>query len=440
MYSLPSSEFAARRRAVMDAIGEDGIAIFVAPPARTRSNDTAYRYRPSSDILYLSGFREAETVLVLAPGHGDGEFAMFVPSRDPLHEMWEGRRAGPEGARANYAADAAFAIDELDAVLPRYLQGRKTLYYTLGNDSAFDARVTGWMNKLRHRRNAPPAAPGSLADARDIVHELRVFKSAAELDLMRAAARLSSQAHVLAMEQCRPGMHEYELQAIIEYHFRRHGAEFPAYTTIVGGGANATILHYTENRDRLEADQVVLIDAGCELSFYAGDITRSFPVSGKFTPAQRDVYQAVLEVQIAAIEDVRPGVAYNILQQNTARRLTQALIDLGLLRGPLDELVAAEKYKKYYPHNVGHWLGIDVHDVGSYYDPQGRWRALRPAMVLTIEPGIYITHDDEDAPVELRGLGIRIEDNIVVTETGYENMTIDCPKQIAQIEERIGTA
>ncbi len=439
MYSLPQSEFEARRRAVMDAMGEDGVAIFVATPERNRSHDTSYAYRPSSDILYLSGFREPETVIVLAPGHADGDFAMFVPARDPLYELWEGRRAGPEGARAQYGADAAYTIGELDEVLPKYLEGRNTLYYTLGKDRAFDERVTGWINKLRHRRGAPPAAPANLVDARDIVHELRLFKSEAELGLMRRAGEISAEAHKLAMAACRPGMMEYELQALIEYHFRRNGGEYPAYTSIVGTGANATILHYVENRDRLEEGQVVLIDAGCEWNFYAGDITRSFPVSGKFSAAQRDVYQMILDAQIAAIEDIRPGLAYNMIQENTVRRLTEGMVQLGILSGSVDELIETNAYKKYYPHGTGHWLGIDVHDVGSYYGPDGKHRKLEPGMVLTIEPGLYIPHDDQSVPAELRGLGIRIEDNIVVTATGYENMTSSCPKEVADLEACVGT-
>ncbi len=440
MYSLPQSEFETRRRAMMDAMGEDSVAIFVATPERIRSNDSGYIYRPSSDILYLSGFREPETVIVLAPGHKDGEFAMFVPARDPLYEQWEGRRAGPEGARENYGADAAYTVGQLDEILPKYLDGRKTLYYTLGKDSEFDVRVTGWMNKLRHRRAAAPGAPGNLVDARDIVHEMRLFKSEAELELMRRAAEISAEAHMLAMAASRPGMMEYELQALIEYHFRKNGGDYPAYTSIVGGGDNATILHYVENRDRLEDGQVVLIDAGCEWNFYAGDISRSFPVNGKFTAAQRDVYQVILDAQKAAIEDIRPGLAYNQIQDNTVRRLTEGLVQLGILSGSVDELIESNAFKKYYPHGTGHWLGIDVHDVGSYFGPDGKHRELQPGMVLTIEPGLYIPHDDENAPAEMRGLGIRIEDNIVVTASGYENMTLSCIKEISDLESHIGTA
>ncbi|MFU8802734.1 MAG: Xaa-Pro aminopeptidase [Bradymonadaceae bacterium] len=440
MYDMSPGEFEERRKRLMEAMGPEGVAIFVAPPMRSRSRDTTYVYRPSSDILYLSGFREMDTVLVLAPGHDEGEFVLFVPPKDPKMEQWEGRRAGPEGAVEIYGADAAYTIDDLNEKIPGYLEGRERLYYTLGEEGGFDAMVTNWLNKLRHRRNAPAAAPSSLIDARDLLHEMRIIKTEAELALMRTAAKLSSEAHILAMKHCRPGMYEYELQALIEYHFRRRGGEYPAYTSIVGGGANATILHYTENRDQLRDGELVLIDAGCEFEFYAGDITRTFPVSGKFNPAQKDVYQAVLDAQIACVADVEPGLRYNELQERTARRLTLSLIDLGLLKGSVDELVEEQKYKKYYPHNIGHWMGMDVHDVGPYHDVEGNWRELAPGMVLTIEPGIYIPHDDEDAPEELRGIGVRIEDDILVTAGGHENLTHDCPKTVDAIEALVGTA
>lgn len=431
--------YAARRRRLMEKMGPDAVAVFVAPPQRQRSHDTEYPYRPSSDIIYLCGFEEPEAVLVLAPGHEDGDFAMFVRNRDPEKETWDGRRAGPEGAKAHFGADAAYVIDDLDEELPRFLQGRETLWYTLGNDATFDGKITQWLNKLRFRRGAAPAAPRQIADARDIVHEMRVHKEPAELDVMRTAARIASDAHIAAMKAVRPGMHEYEIQALLEYSFRRRGAFAPAYTTIVGSGVNATILHYTENRDPLGASDILLIDAGCEYQYYAADITRSYPVSGKFTPAQRDVYQAILEAQKAAIDDVQPGVAYNELQDRTARRLSQALIDLGILTGSVDENLENETYKQFYPHRVGHWLGSDVHDVGSYHDAEGNWRPLAPGMVVTVEPGLYFPETAE-IPDAFKGIGIRIEDDILVTAQGNENLTASCPKEVADLEAIIGTA
>lgn len=440
MYSFPPETFAARRRELMDRIGEDGVAILVANPERTRSNDTNFPYRPSSDILYLSGFREPQTVLVVAPGHPDGEFTMFVRDRDPEKEQWEGRRAGTDGAVDQYGADQAFTVAELDETLPELLEERKHLYYTLGRHPKFDQRLTKWLNKLRHRRNKPSGAPGALIDIRDILHEMRLRKSPEEIELMRRAADISAQAHVLAMKHCRPGVHEYELQAIIEYHFRKHGAEFPAYTSIVGAGDNATILHYIENRDVIDADDIVLIDAGAEFGFYAADITRSFPASGTFSAPQRRLYDAVLATEQAVIDHIRPGVPYDELQELAARRLTEVMVEFGLLDGAVDELIDDKAYKKYYPHNIGHWLGIDVHDVGPYHDTEGSWRPLEPNMVLTIEPGLYIPADDEDAPPEFRGIGIRIEDDILVTDDGHENLTAACPKAADEIEALVGTA
>jgi Xaa-Pro aminopeptidase len=440
MYSFSPETFAARRSELMERIGPDGVAILVANPERTRSKDTAYPYRPSSDILYLTGFREPQTVLVFAPGHDQGEFVMFVRDRDPNKEQWEGRRAGTDGAVAEYGADAAFVVGELDEKLPEFLEEREALYYTLGRSGEFDKRVTRWLKDLRHRRNKPSGAPGAIYDARDILHEMRVRKSPEELALMRRAVDVTAEAHTLAMKHCKPGMSEYELQALIEYQFRKNGAEFPAYTSIVGAGDNATILHYVENRDVIGEDDVVLIDAGCELGFYAADITRSFPASGEFTPAQKDLYQAVLDCEMAVIDHVGPGVAYNELQDKAVRLLTESMVDLKLLSGSIDELIEEEDYKKYYPHNIGHWLGIDVHDVGPYHDTQGSWRALEPNMVLTIEPGIYVPEGDEDAPKELRGVGVRIEDDILVTEDGFENLSRACPKAVAEIEALVGSA
>jgi Xaa-Pro aminopeptidase len=433
-------DFAARRRALMDLIGPNSVAIFIAPPERTRSHDTTYPYRASSDILYLSGFAEPESVLVLAPGHELGDFALFTRPRDPAREQWDGRRAGPEGARQRFGADAAYTIDTLDVELPRYLAGRDTLYYTLGHDEAFDQRVTGWFARLRHRRNEPPAAPASIRDARDVIDALRVFKSEDELAIMRRACQITSEAHELAMRACRPGIWEYQLQSIVESHFRMSGASYPSYTSIVGAGDNATILHYIENESRVPEGSVVLIDAGCELQGYAADITRSFPASGKFEPAHRDLYQAILDVQIGLVDMIRPGLPYASIQDTAAARLTDVLIQFGLIKTSHDEAMEQRLYKKYYPHGAGHWLGLDVHDVGSYFDQDGRTRTLAPGMVLTIEPGLYIPASDEDAPAALRGVGIRIEDDILVTEAGYENMTISCPKSVEAIEAITGHA
>lgn len=429
-----------RRRQLMELIGPEGVAILAGPPLRQRSHDTQYAYRPSSDILYLTGFKEPETVLVLAPGHGDGEFILFVPDRDPLMEQWEGRRAGPEGAVRDFGADLAFGLSELEENLPKFLAGREQLYYTLGTREDFDRRVVKWTQELRHRRNRGSQAPGQIIDLRDLLFQARLFKSPEEIAVLERACQISSEAHILAMKYCRPGMWEYELQALIEYHFRRSGGEYSAYTTIVGAGDNATILHYTENDCQIGEDDVVLIDAGCEYGFYAGDITRSFPASGKFTPAQRDLYQAVLEVQEAALADLRPGLTYEELQANTQRRITEALVDLGLLSGSVDQLVEEKKFSQYYPHSIGHSLGIDVHDVGMYRESEEVGTVLKKGMVLTIEPGIYVPAADASAPAALRGVGVRIEDDMLITASGARNLTADCPKSVEDVEGLVGSA
>lgn len=438
MYDIDPSEFKKRRDQLMKAIGEDGVAILRATPEQTRSRDTEYAYRPASDMLYFTGFREPEAVAVFAPGH-EVHFILFVRERDQTAEMWNGRRVGVEGARERFGADASHAVKDLEEELAGYLKGRETLYYNFGEDSAFDSMIFRVMKKLRSTRNQPPAQPTHIADIRDIAHELRVKKSPAELSLMRKAAEITSEAHIEAMKQCKPGMHEFELQAIIEHHFRKCGAEYPAYTSIVGAGTNATILHYTENRTPMKDTDVVLIDAGCEYHFYAADITRSFPVSGKFTDLQARVYQMVLDAQKAAVNDVKPGIRYDELQKNTVRRLTESLVELGALEGDIDELIEEKEHKNYYPHNVGHFLGIDVHDVGTYYGEDGEYRVLEPGMVLTIEPGLYFP-DEDHVPEELRGLGIRIEDDILVTTDGNENLTATCPKEIDEIESLMGSA
>lgn len=439
MYTISADAFAQRRRRLMDEIGDEAVAIIAGPSMKGRSNDTEYAYRPSSDLLYLTGFREPAAVLVLAPGHDAGEVVLFVPDRDKLKELWEGRRAGPEGAVNEYGADVGLGLSELDEKLPDWLEGRKKLYYTLGSRQDFDRRVIEWTQELRHRRGKKSKAPGSIVDLRDLLHRSRLVKGEEELGLLRKACEISSEAHILAMKYCRPGMHEYELQALLEYHYRRSGGEYPAYTTIVGSGDNATILHYTENRDRIESGDVVLIDSGCEFGFYAGDITRSFPANGTFTPAQRDIYQAVLEAQKAAIEFCQPGASYDELKSSVERQLTESLVELGLLKGSIDELMEESKFRDYYPHSIGHSLGIDVHDVGLVRPEDGKYRPLQPGVVLTIEPGIYIPAGDESAPEEMRGVGIRIEDDILVTETGVENLTASCPKTVKEIEALVGS-
>ncbi len=440
MDAFDADDFEARRQTLMEKIGRGSALVVTANPVQTRSNDTHFPYRPASDLLYLTGFEEPETVLVLAPGREDGAYVMFVQPRDEEAERWSGRRPGPEGAEQQYGADEAFSIEAIDEELPDILAERETLYYTFGRDESFDERIIDLLNALRHRRNKPPAAPNSVDDARDILHDMRFQKRPEERDLMRRANQITSEAHVLAMRHCRPGIQEYELQSILEFHFQRCGANFTAYPSIVGSGDNATCLHYTDNDDRIDEDDVVLVDAGCELDYYAGDITRTFPASGSFTSAQRDVYQAVLDVQERIIESIEPGRPFEALQEQTVELIVERLLDLELLDGEADALIEDDAYKTYFPHKVGHWLGLDVHDVGPYYTEDGASRPLEPGAVLTIEPGIYIPESDEDAPSDMQGLGVRIEDDILIAPDGYENLSSRCPKSVDAIESLVGTS
>lgn len=439
MYDLSPNTFALRRERLVEAMGDEAVFILAGPAMQTRSNDTHYAYRPNSDLLYLTGFREPETVLLLVPGHEDGPFVLFVPDRDPDKEQWEGRRAGPEGAKEKFGADQAYPLSELKEKLPDFLKGRKELYYTLGQRGDFDRQVIQWVQELRHKRNRTEHYPGVVIDPRDLLFSMRLYKEKEEVALLQRACDITTEAHILAMKHCRPGMYEYELQALLEYHFRRSGGEYPAYTTIVGAGDNATILHYTENRDLIEEGDVVLIDGGCEYHFYAGDITRSFPASGTFTAAQRDLYQAVLEVQIQAIDDLQVGIDSVTWRKRTEERLTEKMLDLGLLKGSLEQLVEEKAFRAYYPHGLGHPLGLDVHDVGLVQKSAEEGMTVAAGMVFTVEPGLYIPADDQSAPKEMRGVGIRIEDDILVTTAGPENLTARCPKSLEEIEALVGS-
>lgn len=430
-----AQEYKTRREQIARRLGPDAALLLIAPPLATRSRDTHYPYRAHSDILYLSGFAEPGSALLITPGHDAGEFALFTRRRDPAREQWDGIRAGAEGAVNDFGADVAYPIDELEEHLSEHLSGRRDLYYELGQET--DAMVLRVLDKLQNRRK-PPGHPVALHTPAQVIHPIRARKSAAEIELIQRACEITSDAHILAMRRAKPDMFEYELQALIEYTFMSRGASAPAYASIVGAGDRANILHYIENDRRAEDGDLVLIDAGCELQGYAADITRTFPVNGSFTSAQRDVYQAVLEIQLVTIEAIREGVRFAELNDIANRLTTQALIDLGLLRGSVDELIETNAFRKYYPHSIGHWMGIDVHDVGPYNDGDDSI-ALAPGMILTIEPGIYIP-SSSDAPEHLRGIGVRIEDDILITSDGVENLTRSCPKTLQELEELVGSA
>lgn len=430
---IPQKEFDRRRQRLMDFMVPNSIAIVATGKEVIRSRDTHYPFRPDSDFYYLSGFAEPEAVLALIPGRPQGEYVLFVRDRDRSREIWDGLRAGPEGACEQYGADDAFPIGDIDDILPGLLEGRERVYYAMGVNAEFDTRMMSWVNSIRARARSGATPPGEFVDLDHMLHDLRLIKTAAELKVMRQAGEISARAHCRAMAFCAPGQFEYQLQAEIEYEFARSGAHWPAYSTIVGSGANGCILHYIENSAKMRAGDLVLIDAGCELDFYAADITRTFPVSGRFSAEQRALYEVVLQAQLAAIDATRAGRHWNEPHEAAVRVLTAGLVDLGLLKGNVDELIATGAYTEFYMHRTGHWLGMDVHDVGDY-KIDSEWRLLEPGMVLTVEPGLYVAPDNTSVDERWRGIGIRIEDDVAITADGIEILTGDVPKTVADIE------
>jgi Xaa-Pro aminopeptidase len=430
--TIGREDFARRRRALIRAIGRDAIAIVPAAPVRLRNNDVEYAYRQDSDFWYLTGFGEPESVLVLVPGREQGEFLLFVRDRDPLRETWDGRRAGPEGATRQFGADDAFPIDDIDEILPGLMESRAKVFYTVGVNRDFDQRIVGWVNGLRAQSRQGRHAPYEIVALEHVLHEMRLFKGRAEAQMMREAARIGMRAHVRAMRACRPGMYEYELMAELTHEFRKANADI-SYQPIVAGGANGCILHYRENDARLEDGALLLIDAGCELDGYAADITRTFPVNGRFTPEQLALYEIVHEANLAATSKVRPGAHWNEPHEAAVQVLTAGMVRVGLLKGRVASLIKSQAYRQYYMHRTGHWLGMDVHDVGDYKIGE-EWRVLEPGMALTIEPGLYVSPGAKDAPKRFRGIGIRIEDDVLVTRDGCEVLTAGLPKDPPQIE------
>ncbi len=410
----------------------DGVAILPTAPERPRNRDVNYPFRPDSDFYYLTGFPEPQAVMVLAPGRPEGEFILYCRPKDPQSERWEGKRQGIEGARQHYGADQAFPIEELEATLPTYLEDRFKVYTMIGRYSDFDNKITQTVGRIRQQQRSGVDAPGEIADLSHLLHEMRLIKRKEELKLMRQAAQISARGHIRAMQNTMPDRFEYQVQAMLECEFRLGGSGWTAYPSIVAGGANACILHYTENNCKLRDGDLLLIDAGAELDCYAADITRTFPVNGRFSAEQRAVYEVVLSAQEAAIAAVTPDRTLVEYHDVAVRVLTEGLVDLDLLQGDPDELVETKAYRRFYMHNTGHWLGMDVHDVGGY-KVEGMWRLLEPGMVLTVEPGLYISAE-EDIPERWHHIGIRIEDDILVTRSSNENLTTKAPKTIDDIE------
>ncbi len=432
-------EFQQRRQQVMEKIG-NGTAIFRSAPMVVMHNDVEYTYRQDSDFFYLTGFNEPEAVAVLAPHHPEHQFILFVQPKDPEKETWTGYLHGVEGAKEIFAADEAYSIEELDEKLPQYLEKADRIYYHLGRDKTFNTNVLKHWQKLIATFPRRGTGPTALEDTNFILHPLRLLKTAAELDNIRQATAISAQAHNRAREFTKVGHYEYQIQAEIEHTFRLEGGMGPAYPSIVASGANACILHYINNNRQVQENELLLIDAGCAYNYYNGDITRTFPVNGKFTPEQKIIYEIVLEAQLKAIEVVKTGNPYNLFHDTAVRTIVEGLVDLGLLVGDIDEIIKEEKYKPFYMHRTGHWLGLDVHDAGGYKVNEETWQTLQPGHVLTVEPGIYISPDIKPAegqpevPEKWRGIGIRIEDDVLVTATGNEVLTATVPKKVEDIE------
>lgn len=436
---IQRKEFARRRRQLMDMMTPNSIAIIPAARERIRNRDVEYAFRQDSDFYYLSGFGEPESVVALIPEREHGEYVLFCRERNREMEIWNGYRAGPEGAVRQYGADDAFPITDLDEILPGLIEGRERVYYAMGRDPEFDRHVMEWVNTIRAKVRSGAHPPGEFIALDHVLHEMRLYKSTQEIAVMEKAAGISAAAHVRAMQVCEPGMYEYQLEAEFLHEFTRHGSRSPAYSSIVGGGANACILHYRENNAVLNDGDLVLIDAGCELEHYASDITRTFPVNGKFSPQQKAVYEIVLAAQYAAIKAVKPGNHWNAPHEAAVREITKGLVKVGLLTGKVDELIKTEAYRAFFMHRTGHWLGMDVHDVGDY-KVEGEWRTLEAGMVLTVEPGIYISPDNTQVDEEWRGIGVRIEDDVVVTGRGHKVLTDGVPKEVDEIEDLMAKA
>lgn len=437
--AIGKAEFARRRQTLMGMMEPNSIAIVPTASVKVRSRDTEYPYRPDSNFFYLTGFSEPEAVLVLLPGRSHGEFVIFCRERNPEKEIWDGVRAGPEGVLASHGADDAFPVDDIDDILPGLIEGRDRVYYAMGKDPAFDRRVMNWVNRIRENIGIGAMPPGEFLDLDHLLHDMRLYKSAAEVRALQKACDISAAGHRRAMAACRPGMMEYELEAELLYEFTRNGARQPAYPSIVGGGRNACILHYIDNNAPLRDGDLVLIDAGCEWAGYAADITRTFPVNGVFSPAQKQLYELVLAVQRAAIDALKPGAHWNQAHEVSVQVMVEGLVRLGILQGEVAQLIEDGAYKDYYMHRIGHWLGMDVHDVGDYRVGD-QWRVLESGMALTVEPGLYIRADDERVPKKWRGLAIRIEDDVVITRTGCQVLSDAVPKTCADIEQFMAQA
>ena len=426
-------EIKLRRKELMAQMEPNSIALLAAAPPRVRNSDAEYLYRQNSDFHYLTGFTEAQALLALIPGRKQGEVVLFCQEKDKAKELWHGTLMGPDVARQELEIDDAFPVDDMDDILPGLIEGRDRVYYSMGKDDRFDDQVMNWVKVIRSKAKMGAHPPGEFLMLDHLLHELRLIKSTGEIKLMQQAAKISAEGHKRAMAYCRPGIKEYELEAELLYAFTRNGSRAPAYTSIVATGDNACILHYIENDAEVKAGDLVLIDAGCEYEHYASDITRTFPANGKFSPEQKAIYNIVLKAQLAAIEAIRPGVPWDEPHNISVKIITQGLVRLGILKGRPSQLIKSEAYKDFYMHRIGHWIGMDVHDVGDYKIDDD-WRLLEPGMVTTVEPGIYISPSNRKVPKKWRGIGVRIEDDVLITKNGNKVLSAGIPKTVQEIE------
>tara|TARA_B100000959_G_scaffold238964_1_gene259272 strand:+ start:13620 stop:14984 length:1365 start_codon:yes stop_codon:yes gene_type:complete len=426
-------EMRKRRKELMLQMEPNSIALLAAAPAHARNSDTEYPYRQNSDFYYLTGFAEKNALLALIPGRKEGEVVLFCQGNDKLKELWEGKLLGPEAVCDELGVDDAYPIADIDDILPGMMEGRARVYYAMGKDDQFDSKVMDWVKVIRGKAKMGDHPPSEFLVLDHLLHELRLLKSPEEIKLMEQAARISAEGHRRAMANCRPGIKEYELEAELLYTFTRGGSRAPAYRTIVGAGDNACTLHYDANNCDIKEGDLVLIDAGCEYNYYASDITRTFPANGKFSTEQKAIYEIVLKAQDAAIDAVQPGAPWDAPHNASVKVITRGLVKLGILKGRPAQLIKSEAYKDFYMHRVGHWLGMDVHDVGDYKIDDD-WRLLEPGMVTTIEPGIYIAPDNTKVPKKWRGIGVRIEDDVLITKAGHKVLSKGIPRTVQEIE------
>lgn len=434
MLTIAAEEYRQRRLKLLTQLPKNALVIVSAASVCERNEGVEQPYRQDSNFYYLTGFAEPEAVLVLIPHRAEGEYVLFCRERDPAKEVWTGFRAGQEGAIKNYGADQAFAIGELNTLMPRLLEGCEAVYFLQATQQMLQPQLADWIAVVRSKVRQDIVAPHALMALEPIIHEMRLHKTEAELAVMQYAMEVSANAHKRAMQECKAGLYEYSLDGALEYEFRKGGARLVAYQSIIASGANACILHYQENNCQLNAGELVMIDAGCEIDCYASDISRTFPVSGKFSLEQKALYEIVLAANLAAIEQVAPGMQYQDPHNAAVKVITQGLVALGILQGEVEHLIASKAYNDFYMHGTSHWLGLDVHDVGSYRVNK-QSRLLAEGMVLTIEPGIYIAPNNQQVEPRWRGIGIRVEDNVVVTKQGHRVMTANAPKTIAEIEQ-----